>query len=108
MKTETFDIGRCVVYDFCGKDWTDRPESGGFLFGSKAACPECDDDLWASIVEYGETERVRGRCAEGQPFADWVRELRGEDGNKIVVHELEEGEPFDDFARMFFGEDGEQ
>ena len=37
---EAIPVGRTVVCDICDQDWTDRPESGGFLFVSKAYCPD--------------------------------------------------------------------
>lgn len=70
------DPGRCVVCDFCNKDWTDSPISGGILFGSKGTCPECQPRLEASAERYGEQEHIRGRCPPGVSFADWIRSIR--------------------------------
>lgn len=39
---EAIPVGRNVVCDICDADWTDRPESGGFLFVSKAYCHSGD------------------------------------------------------------------
>lgn len=71
------DVGDKVYCDYCSGDCTDSKESGGLLFGSYAACPACAPSIEASAKLYDETNRIRARCPEGKPFADWVRqELR--------------------------------
>lgn len=77
------DIGRKVECDFCGENYTDSHETGGFLFLSKAVCPRCAPDIERSATANGETKYIRARCAEGMSFADWCRGLRGGD-NSIV------------------------
>jgi hypothetical protein len=72
-------VGRNVVCDICDADWTDRTETGGFLFQSKAVCPDCAPAFMASIESYGEQRYIKGHCTPGMAFADWVRELRGPD-----------------------------
>jgi hypothetical protein len=70
------DPGNNVVCDWCDKDWTDNPESGGFLFQSKATCPDCADDMMEKITRYNEQHFIRDSCPEGVSFADWVRGIR--------------------------------
>ena len=70
------DPGNSVICDYCNKDWTDSPESGGLLFQSKAVCPDCELDTLKSINHYNEQKFIRGHCPENQSFADWIREIR--------------------------------
>jgi hypothetical protein len=77
-------LGSTVFCDACGKDFTDSTESGGFIFGSKAYCPECAVKTIGSIRSYGEEHLIRSRCPEGASFADFVREYRGEDATICV------------------------
>lgn len=76
---EAQPIGRVVVCDVCSEDWTNRPESGGFLFGSYAYCPACFIAGLASIKRFDEEHFIKGFCPPGMSFADWVREQRGPD-----------------------------
>lgn len=84
MAVEVFDMGRRVLCDSCDGDWTEREESGGILFVSKAICPECAPRWENSARAFGETGHIRARCVPGMAFSDWVRELRG-GNNKIRV-----------------------
>lgn len=65
-----------VLCDFCGKDWTDKPVTGGLLFQSKAVCPECAPKLEADIESRYPDEAVfiRARCPEYRSFSAWVIE----------------------------------
>ena len=67
--------GRRVFCDWCNKEWTDSPESGG-VYGleTKAFCPECAPEIEKSAKQYGELDHIYARCPEGKSFADWVRE----------------------------------
>lgn len=84
MSAEEIDFGTRVICDFCGEEWTGRPESGGLLFGSKAVCPTCAPALERDIARYHEEHFVKGRCPDGMPFAAWVLDLRG-GNNKIRI-----------------------
>ena len=70
-------IGRDVACDMCGDDWTERRNSGGFLFQSKAVCPECAPQMEANVTKYREERYIRGRCPADMAFSDWIRERRG-------------------------------
>lgn len=83
MKTEVIDIGDTVLCDSCNADYTSRPESGGFVFGSSAYCPECATRMMEGIVKYNEQRYIRAKCPEGMSFADFVRRYRN--GNNRVV-----------------------
>jgi len=77
MKVITINPGHNVLCDLCGADFTNSDKSGGFLFVSKAVCPNCADRFEKSINEFNEQEHIKARCPEGMSFADWVRkELR--------------------------------
>lgn len=86
--TEIIEVGDEVACDFCGKDWTDSNVSGGFLFDSKAVCPECAPRSLESIKGYHEERFIRGYCPPDLSFADWVRRLRyGND--KVIIRTWE-------------------
>lgn len=70
-------VGDTVVCDVCDDDYTSRPESGGFVFGSYAYCPSCATKQLPSIRGYGEEHLIRAHCPPGLSFADFVRDLRG-------------------------------
>lgn len=85
METTEFDIGRTVICDTCGADWTNRKESGGLIFESKGICPDCTPGLMKSVKQYEEEHYIRAICPEGKSFADFVREYRGPEGNKVRI-----------------------
>jgi len=74
-----------VVCDFCAADFTNSDRTGGFLFQSKAVCPDCAARTLPEIKSYGEEHFIRARCPEGKSFAQWVREdLRDPDDDGLV------------------------
>lgn len=85
-KIDVVDIGDSVHCDMCGKDWSGRSESGGILFGSHAACPDCAPKVEADAKRYRESAHIRGRCPPGIPFAEWCLKLRGGDNTVRIYH----------------------
>jgi hypothetical protein len=75
---EKIPVGRTVLCDVCDKDWTDRPEPGGFLFGSYAYCPDCAVQGLRDIRKHREEHRIVALCGS-ESFADFVRRMRGPD-----------------------------
>lgn len=75
-KTITIDPGDKVYCDFCNIDFTDRDDTGGFLFGSKAVCPACEDEMLSTIEEYNEQHLIKAYCPKSYSFADWIRTMR--------------------------------
>lgn len=67
--------GNEVICDMCGADWTDRPESGSFLFGSYGVCPDCSERVMNNIKRYNEEDHIRATCPEGMSHADWIRDI---------------------------------
>lgn len=82
---ESMPLGRTVICDWCGEDWTDQPESGGFMFQRKAACPTCDPIIRASAAEHGEGHFISKECPANVSFADWVRQERGPNATVQVI-----------------------
>lgn len=82
-RTVTYDIGRVVLCDLCGKDYTDSEAKGGLLFASKAVCPECVPRLEKDVKAFGEERYIKARAKDGQEFRAFVLELRG--GNNTVT-----------------------
>lgn len=75
-KTEITEVGDQVNCDVCNADYTDRTDSGGFLFGSYAYCPECAKKYEARIGYFHETAMILEYCPPDMSFADWCRRLR--------------------------------
>jgi hypothetical protein len=70
------DIGNKVICDYCDKDYTNSNETGGFLFGSYATCPECAPRIIENARKYGEENHIRAICPPELSFRDWVYTLR--------------------------------
>lgn len=83
------EVGPIVVCDCCGEDWTNRTESGGFLFGSNAYCPTCAPVRLVKIKGYKEERYIKAYCPSGMSFKDWVLKLRGGD-NTIKIISVED------------------
>lgn len=85
---ELVDIGDMVVCDFCNEDYTNNHvATGGLIFQSKAVCPGCSPRLLDDVERYHEQRYIRAHCQQGQTFADFVREYRG-NNNSIKVTKL--------------------
>jgi hypothetical protein len=78
-------IGRLVICDSCNEDWTDRPETGGLLFGSYAVCPDCQPEWEKNIKASKEEAYIHGFCPKDKSFGDWVRNMRGPDAGISVT-----------------------
>lgn len=76
MNVITIDCGGTVLCDFCNKDYTESDESGGFIFGSNAVCPDCADKTMVDIKKYNEEKYIRSKCPEGTSFSNFVRSIR--------------------------------
>lgn len=85
------DIGDTVVCDVCDEDYTQRPDIGGFIFGSYAYCPTCATKHLPDIVRAMEETAIKARCPADQSFADFIRAYRaGRGGNTILVNKGED------------------
>lgn len=65
-----------VLCDICNADWTDSPETGGFLLLSKGVCPVCEPRMKALVAKHNEEWSIKGECPEDISFADWIRSIR--------------------------------
>ena len=65
-----------VICDFCGEDWSDSEKAGGFIFESKAVCPNCDAGMRKLTEEYKENHLIRAECPLNESFAQFVRQHR--------------------------------
>ena len=84
-----------VICDMCGKDYTLSSEEGGFLFSSKAVCPDCAPRIEESAKKYHEEEYIVARCPEGKSFRDWVvQDLRGNQPAFIETQSFDTDEEF--------------
>lgn len=68
------DVGDRVICDWCAEDYSQRNDTGGIVFGSKACCPECAPGIERDAKADGKTKYIRARCPAGKSFAAWVRE----------------------------------
>ena len=69
-------IGRLVTCDICDEDYTDRSDSGGFIFGSYAYCPSCALRCAPDIRRFNEGHLIRATCPAGVAFAEFVRQYQ--------------------------------
>jgi hypothetical protein len=76
VKHFKIEPGNSVLCDLCAKDYTDDLSIGGFIFLSKAVCPDCAPDFMEKVVFYREQVFVRAKCPELQSFAEFVRQYR--------------------------------
>lgn len=76
FKIIKIDPGRKVICDICNKDWTDNPKSGGFIFGSKAICPDCEPRFLKNIDKYDEQRFINGICSKNESFYQFVINYR--------------------------------
>jgi NAD-dependent SIR2 family protein deacetylase len=76
FKVITIDGGDTVLCDMCNQDWTNSEVSGGFLFLSKAICPDCEEGMRKNIIKYNEEHFIRGTCPENMSFYDWIMSMR--------------------------------
>jgi hypothetical protein len=56
MKIISINIGKNVFCDICNKDYGDSDKVGGFLFQSKAVCPDCEFQMLQA-----DANRLRGK-----------------------------------------------
>lgn len=66
-----------VVCDICNEDYTNRPDSGGFVFGSYGYCPKCAKRSLPRIKSYDEEKYIKAFCPDNMSFADFIRDYRG-------------------------------
>lgn len=75
-KVINVNVGDYVFCDICDGDFTYSKETGGFMFESKAVCPNCAPKFLASIKKYNEGKYIKGICPEDMSFGDFVRSYR--------------------------------
>lgn len=85
------EVGNAVKCDCCCEDYTERDDTGGFMFGSYAYCPACAKDRMPKIIEYGEQDHIKAWCPDGMPFRLWVMQLRN-GNNQIRIITTSKGE----------------
>lgn len=91
------DLGEVVVCDICGNDYTGKQDSGGFIFGSYAYCPQCAASRIKDIRRFNEEHMIRARCPEGKSFAEFVINYRGR-GATISIRCSQAGKSINDGA----------
>jgi hypothetical protein len=79
MTDEQFiPIGNTVICDYCGEDYTDKPDVGGLILSGNAICPECSKQVMEDVKRYKEEDYISAYCPPETSFADFVRKYRGE------------------------------
>lgn len=84
-KREVIDIGNVVLCDICNRDYTNSDAKGGFLFESKAICPECAPEFEAGVKKYHEEKYIRDRVRPDETFAQACLRWRGGDNTITIV-----------------------
>jgi hypothetical protein len=87
---EIIQVGDHVNCDVCNEYFPPGdPRCGGFLFGSKAYCPDCAEKSYPQIIKYREEKHIKAWCPAGMTFHDWCMKLRGGDNTiKIITKEM--------------------
>ena len=70
------DPGDTVLCDLCNMDYTNRDETGGFLFSGKAVCPKCSPAFLQSVKKYKEEIFIKSTAREGESFRAFVYRIR--------------------------------
>ena len=65
-----------VVCDLCNKSWKDDITEGGYVFSSKAVCPDCVDDFLIGVKKYNEEKYIKAKCPEGISFYNFILQYR--------------------------------
>ena len=68
---EAIPVGDIVLCDDCSVDYTNRPDSGGFIFQSKAICPVCAPRWRRLIALYGEQHFIKSVWLNPRPEGRW-------------------------------------
>jgi len=74
--TVVIDGGDVVLCDLCNKDYSNSEVSGGFLFQSKAVCPDCAERFMKGVKKYGEERFIKATCPEDMSFYNWIMSFR--------------------------------
>lgn len=69
-------VGNNVVCDLCNKDWTNRPEPGGFVFGSSGVCPDCAPSFIDGVKRYDEEYAIKSWCPPNMSHYDFILAYR--------------------------------
>lgn len=72
MEEIDVNIGDVVICDICNTDYTGTTVSGGFIFGSYAYCPLCEEKGLESIKKHRETHMIRAYCPDNMSFANFI------------------------------------
>lgn len=72
------EVGDNVVCDLCDKNYRGDDTEGGFIFQSKAICPDCSGAYLAGIDKYDERRFIRAINKPGCSFYDFVLNYRKE------------------------------
>jgi len=93
-----YDIGDTVICDYCNKDFTKSDAKGGFIFESKAICPDCAPGTLLQIKGYNETKYIKKYCPEGMTFKNFVIGYRA-GNNTVRVIDIKDGESIKDIFK---------
>lgn len=90
---EIIDNKDRVVCDVCSKEFTDADtESGGFLFGSYAYCPQCAASRLPRIIGYNEESYIKAWCPSNLSYRRWVLDVLRQGNNLTTITTIERKE----------------
>lgn len=76
LKVYTLDLGDKVLCDLCNKDYSNKQQTGGFLFNRSAVCPECAPKFIEIIDQHNERSMITAKPLPGEPFCQFVLRIR--------------------------------
>ena len=85
METKVYDIGNTVLCDQCNKDFSNSDAKGGFIFGSHAVCPDCEEEFMKGVKQYHEESYIRAKCPKDMSFKEFIlKDRNGDNTIKII------------------------
>jgi hypothetical protein len=84
-KVTKIDVTNVVKCDSCNADHSNKSAPGGFLFQSKAICPECVPRWREQAQKYGEAHFITAEAGPKELFRDFAIRMRGGDNTVTVI-----------------------
>ena len=78
--TDFFTVFDETICDFCNRDFTDRPDKGGFVVHGYGVCPICAPRSLKNLEKFGELDFIETVCGADETFCEMVRRYRGGPG----------------------------
>lgn len=96
-----------VLCAWCGEDYTDSTQSGGFIFQTSFRIyptgPCCEAKIRQKVIAEEEERFVTSRCPRGEAFRDYILKIRN--AHPHIEHALMDGVVIEEAAKEIFAEE---